>query len=237
MSRGVAALCAVITLAAGCVAPRRPHVGEAATPQAIVAALAAREHGTRGLRLSMTVRLVGTEQGSILPSPAYLAIDDAGAIRLQVLSAFGMTVLDLTIRDGAYTLSLPLRRQTTQGTVDPATLADPAVAVSDRMIVALALLFQPKARPDACTGAGGATVVCRVAPALRARVTVDDRLRPLREEYVRDDGTPLLVATYEGYAQDDPHAAPADLRIADPTSGAGMAIHVQRARVATAPHT
>jgi len=234
VSRGVAALCTVVALVVGCVAPRRPDVGTAATPQAVVAALAARERATRGLRLSMTVRLVGTEHASVLPSPAYLAIDDAGAIRLQVLSAFGMTVLDLTIRDGGYTLSLPLRQQTTQGTIDPATLADPAVAVSDRMIVALALLFQPKARPDACSGRG-ATIVCRVAPALRARVTVDDQLRPVREEYVRDDGTSLLVATYEGYMRDDPHAAPTDLHIADPTSGAGMAIHVQRARLASAP--
>jgi len=236
VSRGVAALCTAVALAAGCVAANRPHVGTA-TPQAIVAALAARERATRGLRLSMTVRLTGTEHASVLPAPAYLAIDDAGAIRLQVLSAFGMTVFDLTIRDREYTLSLPLRAQTTQGTVDPATLANPAVAVSDRMIVALALLFQPKARSDACAGDGGATVVCRVAPALRARVTVDDRLRPLREEYVRDDGTPLLVATYEGYAHDDPRAAPRDLRIADPASGAAMAIHVQRARVAAAPRT
>src|SRR5262249_37823211 len=115
-------------------------------------------------------------------------------------------------------------------------LADPAVAASDRMIVALALLFQPKARADACTGRGDAAVECRVGAALRARVTVDDRLRPIREEYARDDGAPLLIATYEGYTGADPAAAPRDLRIADPSSGAAMAIRVQRARVVTAPH-
>src|SRR5262249_11675276 len=95
---------------------------------------------------------------------------------------------------------------------------------------------QPKARPEACAGAADATIVCDVAAPLRARVTVDDLLRPIREEYVRDGGAPLLLASYE-YAGDDPHAGPTDLRIVDPSSGAAMAIHATGARLATARAT
>jgi hypothetical protein len=148
-----------------------------------------------------------------------------------------MTVLDLAIHGDAYTLTLPLRRQTTDGTIDLRTLDDPAVAVSDRMIVALALLFRPKAQPEVCTGAEPWTVACRVGGDLVARVRVDDVLRPVREEYVRNDGSRLLVATYEAYRSDDPTAAPGSLLIADPASGASMEIHVQRARIAAAPQS
>lgn len=238
MSRGIIALCCLLVAAVGCVAPGRGarRARSAPAPSAIVAALARREQATRGLRLSMTVRLTGDDRASALPSPAYLAIDGTGAIRLQVLSAFGMTVLDLAIHGDAYTLALPLRHQTTDGRIDLRTLDDPAVAVSDRMIVALALLFRPKARPATCTGAEPWTVTCRVAPDLAARLTVDDALRPVREEYRRDDGSPLLVATYDDYRGDDPAASPGSLRIADSASGASMAIQVRRARVvATSP--
>ncbi|MBI3766890.1 MAG: hypothetical protein HY271_00175 [Deltaproteobacteria bacterium] len=239
MTRGTVALCALVALVAGCIAPQaaRRRALHAAPPSAILAALARREDATRGLRLSMTVRLAGTDHASPLPSPAYLAIDSTGAIRLQVLSAFGMTVLDLAIHGDSYTLDLPLRRQTTDGTIDLRTLTDPTVAVSDRMIVALALLFRPKARADACSGAAPATVACKVGPTLVARVTVDERLRPLREEYVRDDGSRLLVATYDDYRGDDPNASPGSLLIEDPASGASMAIRVQRVRRAAAPRS
>lgn len=236
----VLALCVVLALAAGCVAPRAPRhpsIAERTPPGAIVAALARRERATRGLRLSMTVRLTGTEQSSVLSSPAYLAIDDAGAIRLQVLSPFGMTVLDLAIHGDRYTLTLPMRHQTSEGTLDLRTLDDPTVAVSDRMIVALALLFRPKAGAGACTGAAPATIACTVGPTLAAHVVVDDHLRPLREDYVRADGKRLLVATYDDYLDDDPTASPRSLVIEDPGSGARMAIRVIRARVATASHS
>ena len=239
MTRGTIALSCALAVTIGCVAPRaasrRPR--RAPAPSAIVAALARREQATRGLRLSMTVRLTGADHASVLPSPAYLAIDSAGGIRLQVLSAFGVTVLDLAIHGDAYTLTLPLRHQTTDGTIDLRTLDDPAVAVSDRMIVALALLFRPKARPEACTGAEPWTVGCRVGADLVARMSVDDVLRPVREEYLRDDGSRLLVATYEEYRGDDSTASPGSLLIADPASGASMAIHVQRARIVAAPRS
>lgn len=233
MSRRRAALGCLCVLLAGC-ATRVARHAPPAPPSAgtIIAALARREDATRGVRLSMTVRLSGTEQGSLLSSPAYLAIDDAGIIRLQVLSPFGMTVLDLTIRGDAYTLALPLRHQTSDGTIDPRALEDATVPVSDRMIVALALMFRPKARPDTCAATAPGTVACVVARDLTARVTVDDGLRPTREEYVRADGTPLLVATFDDYRGDDPNAVPGALVIEDPASGARMTIRVQRVRTA-----
>lgn len=165
----------------------------------------------------------------MLPSPAYLALDDAGGIRLQVLSPFGMTVLDLSIRGDAYTLTLPMQNQTATGAIDPRALADPAVPVSDRMIVALALMFRPKARAGACAGVAPATVACGMGSALTARVSVDDALRPVREEYVGADGGRLIVATYE-YADAAADAQPRALVIEDPASGARMAIQVRRSQ-------
>ena len=214
----------------------RLRSASAASTSAIVAALARREAATRGVRLSMTVRLSGTEHASVLPSPAYLAVDDAGGIRLQVLSPFGMTVLDLAIRGDAYTLNLPMRNHTATGTIDPRALADPAVPVSDRMIVALALMFRPKARADACAGVAPATVACRMGSALSARVTVDDALRPVREEYVDAAGNRLIVATYE-YADAQVDAQPRALVIEDPSSGARMAIQVRRSQTRATPRS
>jgi len=188
-----------------------------------------------GLRISMSVRLTGTEQGSMLSSPAYLALDDAGGIRLQVLSPFGVTVLDLAISGDAYTLTLPLRHETGNGRIDPSVLDDPRVPVGDRMIVALALMFRPKARPDVCRGVGPGTVACAVAPELAARVTVDDSLRPVREEYVRGDGEALLVATYDDYRGTEQTAMPGSIVLEDPASKARMIIRVTRVRTAAEP--
>ena len=233
MTRGRAAICCLCILAAGC-APRIARRPPAPLPSttAIVAALARREQATRGLRLSLTVRISGGEQGTLLPAPAYLAVDDAGDIRLQVLSPFGMTVLDLAIHGDAYVLTLPLRGQKVDGTIDPRVLADPTVPVADRMVVALALMFRPKATAETCIEIAPATVGCRVAGALTAQVTVDDGLRPTREAYVRDDGVPLLVATYDDYRDDTPTAVAGTLVIADPASDARMSIRVQRVRTA-----
>ncbi len=225
------ALC-VVALLAGC-APRVPQRARPpAAPRAIIGALARREAAMHGLRLSMSVKLTGAEQGSMLSSPAYLAIDDTGGIRLQVLSPFGVTVLDLTITGDAYTLTLPLRHDTSEGHIDPSALADPRVAIGDRMIVALALMFRPKARADACSGVAPNTVACAVAPELAARIAVDDDLRPVHEEYVRADGATLLVATYDDYRGAEQTAMPGSIVIADPASGARMTIRVQRVRTA-----
>jgi hypothetical protein len=74
-----------------------------------------------------------------------------------------------------------------------------------------------------------------MGPALSARVSVDEALRPVREEYVGDDGTPLIVATYE-YTDAAANAQPRALVIEDPATGARMMIQVRRAQTrATSP--
>jgi hypothetical protein len=229
-----AVLCVVVLAGctAGGAARRGIRPGPPPSARAIVAALAEREAATPGLRLSMTVRLTGTGQDPLLPSPAYLAIDDGGGIRLQVLSAFGMTVLDLAIHGDGYTVTLPLTHETRDGTIDLATLSDPAVPVADRMIVALALMFRPKARTETCHGTGPATVTCTVGSGLTAQVTVDDHLRPIRETYLDAGATPLLAATFVDYRGDDTRAQPGSLVIEDAATGARMAIQVKRVRTA-----
>ena len=238
MRRHVHAALCVVVLLAGCAAGGavRPATrpGTAPPPRAIVGALAQREAATLGLRLSMTVRLTGTGRDPLLPSPAYLAIDDGSAIRLQVLSAFGMTVLDLAIHGDGYTVTLPLTHETREGTIDLRTLSDPAVPVADRMIVALALMFRPKARAETCRDAGPAAVTCAVGSGMTARVTVDDHLRPIRETYLDAGAKPLLTATFDDYRGDDPHAQPGSLVIEDAATGARMAIQVKRVRIAGA---
>ncbi len=183
----------------------------------------------------MSVRVRGTGQDTFLASPAYLAVDAGGAIRLQVLSPFGMTVLDLAIHEDAYTVTLPLAHETRDGTIDLRALADPAVAVADRMIIALALMFRPKARADTCRDAGRAAVTCVVGAGLTARVAVDDQLRPVREEYADAAAHPLFAATFSDYRADDTHAQPGSLVIEDTATGARMLIQVKRVTLAGTP--
>ena len=242
MTRLVLALgCVAVCLAAfgaGCAARVKHGVRPGAVPPtaAIVDALARREAGVPGIRLSMSVKITGTGHDPLLPSPAYLAVDASGGIRLQVLSAFGMTVLDLAIRGDAYTVTMPLSHESREGTIDLRALADPGVPVGDRMIVALALMFRPKARRETCRGSGPATVTCAAGAGLNVRTTVDGRLRPIHESYLGADGRPLLDATFADYRGDEATAQPGSLVIEDAASGARMAIEVKRVkRVSPAP--
>jgi len=238
VTRHVHATLCVVVLLAGCTAGgavrRSTRPGTVPSARTIVTALAQREAAIPGLRLSMTVRLTGTGRDPLLPSPAYLAIDDGSAIRLQVLSAFGMTVLDLTIHGDGYTVTLPLTHETREGTIDLRALSDPAVPVGDRMIVVLALMFRPKARTETCRDTGPAAVTCAVGSGLTVQVTVDDRLRPIREAYLDAGAKPLLTATFADYRGDDARAQPGSLVIEDAATGARMAIQVKRVRTAGA---
>jgi hypothetical protein len=231
-----ALLCVAAVLVAGCTAGVRRGVRPGVAPATpdIVAALARREAGVPGLRLSMSVKITGSGRDPILPSPAYLAVDESGGIRLQVLSAFGMTVLDLAIRGDRYTVTMPLSHETRDGTIDLRALSDPAMPVGDRMIVALALMFRPKARAESCRGSGPATVTCDVGDGLSARITVDARLRPTGESYLGAEARPLLNATFADYRGDDAAAQPGALLIEDAASGARMAIEVKRVKRVTA---
>jgi hypothetical protein len=231
---GCVAVCLAIFVA-GCTARVKHGVrpGAAHATPAIVAALARREAGVPGLRLSMSVKITGTEHDPLLPSPAYLAVDEHGGIRLEVLSAFGMTVLDLAIRGDAYTVTMPLSHESRDGTIDLRALADPAVPVGDRMIVALALMFRPKARAESCRGSGPATVTCTTGAGLSARTTVDEQLRPIHESYLGADGRSLLDATFADYRGDDAAAQPGSLLIEEVASGARMAIQVKQVKRAS----
>ena len=177
--------------------------------------------------IAAIVKLAGQEYA--------LAVDDTGGIRLQVLSAFGMTVLDLAIHGDRYTVTMPLSHETRDGVIDLRALSDPAVPVGDRMIVALALMFRPKARADGCHGSGPGTVTCTAGAGFKARITVDERLRPLTETYLDADARPLLSAAFADYRGDDARALPGSLLIEDASSGARMAIQVKRVRTAATP--
>ena len=219
----------LLALVAACVRPvalERP-----ATPaeaQALRAALALRERMTRGLRISMSVRIAGGASPSALSSPAYLAVDPAGTIRLQVLSPFGMTVLDLTIIGRDYVLTLPVRNETKRGVVDLAALAAGNDDPGNRMIVALALLFTPKTGDD-CRVESTRTISCPLGSGVTAHTTVDAQLRPISERYTGAGGQLLFAAEFSDYGAVDA-LVPGRLEIHDPASDARMVAKVARVR-------
>ena len=229
------ALACALSLAAtlaGCVrSPRPVPQARPAETRAVLDALAARQQAMRGLRLSMRVRAAGAGTAALVAVPAYLAIDAPDAVRLQVLSPFGVTVLDLTIRNGAYELVQPLRGETRRGLVDLAALARPGALPDERMALALALLFHPKIRAATCRGETLRTVTCPVAAGIVAHITVDDVRRIVAEAYARPDGRPLLDAAFTDYADDSPIALPGRIDIHDAASGATLRARVVRAHV------
>ncbi len=230
------ALGVVVPLATACVRPR--PIAAPASPvdaRAVVSALAAREQALPGRRVAMTVRSLDTP--ALLASPAYLAVDGPEALRLQVLSPVGVTVLTLTIRDGAYELTLPLRGETRRGAIDFAALATPELPASERMVIALALLFRPKIQTGSCQAERDSTIACSIAAGMVAHVTVDAQHRPIDERYTAADGAELVRARYDDYADDRPDALARRIEIHDAPSGARMVARVLRTRTAGAEAT
>ncbi len=220
---------AVMVLATGCARlltrPATPATGDAA---AIVAAGAAREAA-----LTLSVRATAGPPAARLASPAYLAIDDPRHLHLQVLSPFGVTVLDLTTDGDAFTLTLPLRNETRSGRIDLAALAAGTTPEDERMIVALALLFRPKMDRTRCRAAGPSAVACTVGSDLTATITVDRELRTIREEYAGAAGT-IFVAELQDYASTARDALPARIVVSDGKGGPALVIRVVKSRRAEA---
>jgi hypothetical protein len=232
------ALCALAALAAACVRPPRlERPASASEARALLDTLAARERSMQELRVSMSVRLTGATPASMLSSPAYLAIDGPDAIRLQVLSPFGITVLDLAITGEDYQLTLPLRHEVRKGRIDPDTIAAPGTTADDRTIVALALLFRPKIDAATCNVESSSTVWCPIGAGLSATITVDDERRPERERYARADGTVLLSVAYRGYGDGGTGTIPERIEIRDTTSETTLIVHVLRFRTGDASGT
>lgn len=237
--RVVAALVATLTLAASCapLAPaRRPP--PVVNRETVLDALAARERAMTGARVSMRVRSSGPDAPAGVDSPAYLAIDGPGRLRLQVLSIVGVTVLDLMLDGEEYTLSLPLRGETHRGRLDPARLGAPSTTPGERMIIALALLFRARVSRERCASTrpeegDSLGVVCRLGPALVTTTMVDDYLRPLRETFADADGTIRLVVEYDHYETTEPTALPGRITMRDPTGATTMIARVLRVRRGT----
>jgi hypothetical protein len=195
----------------------------------IIAAGAARERALLGARLTLSVRATAGPPAARLASPAYLAIDDPDHLRLQVLSPFGVTVLDLAIAGDAFTLALPMQNERREGRIDLDALAAGATPEDERMIVALAVLFRPKLDRSRCAGAGRLAVRCAIAGDLAATITVDEALRTRREEYVGPAGT-ILVADLEDYATTGRDAFPGRITISDGSGGPALVVRVVRVR-------
>ena len=202
------------------------------SPAAIIAAGAARERAQTGLRLTLSVRATAGPPAARLASPAYLAIADPDHLRLQVLSPFGVTVLDLATAGETFTLTLPLRNETRAGRIDLRALAAGTTPDDERMIVALALLFRPKMRTEACRGAGPSAVRCELAAGLSATITVDDALRPTREEYQGPEGRVVLVAELADYPDQSRLTLPEHITISDGQGGPALVVRVVRTRPA-----
>ncbi len=197
---------------------------------AVIAAGVERERAERGLRLTLSVRATAGPLAARLTSPAYLAIEDPEHLRLQVLSPFGVTVLDLTTAGDRFTLTLPLANERREGRIDLEALTSGSVAEDERMIVALAVLFRPKMSPERCRMAGPFAVRCPVADDLAATVTVDPTLRPIREEYHTQGGRTLFVAELADYPDAGRTTLPGRITISDGRDGPALVIRVIRAR-------
>jgi len=227
---------ALLLLGSGCARLLvRPGAPVAHGAPAIIAAGAARERALPGMRLTLSVRATAGPPAARLAAPAYLAIDGPERLRLQVLSRFGATVLDVATNGDTFSLSLPLRAETKDGRIDLAALAAGTTPEDERMIVALALLFRPKMSRERCRAAGPATVTCTIAPDLAATITVDDALRPVREEYLGPAGRRVLVADLDEYATKARDALPGRITISDGQGGPALIIRVVRVRRATDP--
>lgn len=227
------ALAAALLTVTGCArlltrpAPTTTH--EAA---AIIAAGAVRERALLGARLTLSVRATAGPPAARLASPAYLAIDDPEHLRLQVLSPFGVTVLDLATAGDTFTLALPMQNERREGRIDLAALAAGTTPEDERMIVALALLFRPKMDREHCTGSGRAAVRCALDADLGVTITVDEALRPRREEYAGPAGT-ILVTELEGYETNARDALPGRITISDGQGGPALIVRVVRVRKTT----
>ena len=167
------------------------------------------------MRLTLSVRATAGPPAARLASPAYLAIDDPEHLRLQVLSPFGVTVLDLATDGDAFTLTLPLRGETRRGRIDLAALAAGTTPDDERMIVALALLFRPKMEQGRCRSAGPGAIACTVASDLTA---TDPRRRepPRRARGLCRPGRRAAPhGRARGYAGREPDALPGRITISD----------------------
>jgi hypothetical protein len=207
----------------------RPASPTAPTASAIIAAGAARERALLGARLTLSVRATAGPPAARLASPAYLAVDDPEHLRLQVLSPFGVTVLDLATARDTFTLALPMQGTRKEGRIDLAALAAGATPEDERMIVALALLFRPKMDRARCSGAGRLAVGCAGGAPPAATITVDEALRTRREEYVGPAGT-ILVADLDEYAGAARAELPGRITVSDGRGGPALVVRVVRVR-------
>jgi hypothetical protein len=224
---GIAVALAVATLASGCARLfTRPTRAGSYDAAAIIAAAAARERALTGYRLTLSVRATAGPPEARLASPAYLAIDGPEHLRLQVLSPFGVTVLDLETEGDAFTLALPLRGETRRGRVDLAALAAGTTPDDERMIVALALLFRHKVDRERCRAAGAGAITCAIAPDLAATIGVDAALHVVREDYTAGDGRTVLRAELGEYTSTASDALPGRIVISDGQGGPALVIRV-----------
>jgi hypothetical protein len=228
--------CAALILTSGCarLLTRPSRLGNP-DPAAIIAAAAAHERALGGLKLTLSVRATAGPPAARLASPAYLAIDDAEHLRLQVLSPFGVTVLDLRTAGDLFTLMLPLRGETRTGRIDLGALAAGTTPDDERMIVALALLFRPKVERTRCRSAAPSAIRCTIAPDLSATINVNDALRVVREDYIGAGDRPVLSAELSEYGTSGIDALPGRIVISDGAGGAALVIRVVKARRATDP--
>jgi hypothetical protein len=132
-------------------------------------------------------------------------------------------------------VTLPMRGETRRGRIDLEALAAGATPADESMIVAIALLFRPKMRDDRCTAAGRAAVSCTIATNLTATVTVDDVLRPIREQYFGPGGQAVLVSELGDYPDRTRAALPGRITISDGRGGPALVVRVVRAKPQGAP--
>jgi hypothetical protein len=222
----------IVTLAlaaAGCARLMTPPLAPTRTAGDPIAAVRAREQASVGLRLSLKIQGEGP-RGALPSVPAFLAVERPDHLRLQVLSLFGSTVLDLEIAGDRFRLRMPLSGTVRRGRIDAAAFARRGSADDERMILALALLFRAKAGAGLCTARGSRDVHCTLAEEVRAVVHLDGAGRPVEERIVHGDGRPLLTATYADYDGTGPAAYPRAIVLRDLEADAAMRIRVVRVR-------
>lgn len=201
--------------------PVAPHLG-AQTADAVFAAVRARERAVQTLRAQFVATMVqGNEERH---ADGVMLLKRPDRIRLRLVSAFGLTVLDYT-RNGDHTrLVLPLEGQTFD---DPAA-AIPAAGAMDFGRLLLRLGDDPTsqctARDEAgvvvvdCVGAGGGLVRQATIDPPSATVTRDVAFAGSEAEFTMALGDYRIV---------DETALPYEISISYPRTGARTEIRVR----------
>ncbi len=218
-----------LSLLAACAAPvQRPGPVAAADPEAVFAAVRAREDRLVTMRARFTAdSRRGREHHS---TDGVLLVKKPDRFRLRMMLPLGLTVFDFVQAGQREQLTLPLQGRVVSGT-PPADLMPMSQADLDE-----AFLRGPAAFPGTCVARAAApalvVVVCRDQSGnVLRRIAVERATATITQEVSYDQGRPHLVLRYDDYRQVDGTALPYHIEMLYPGGDLSLAIEIERYEV------